>query len=179
MISTIYTYENYKAVHNRYYNSLCYFANSIVLERAAAEDIVEDMFLKLWMKEPNFQVHKNIKAALYLRVKNACLDYLRKRKIQDNRMNELSYLLKEAQEDFILSQITRAELLREVYEALEQLPKECRNVMELYFHFGLDHKSIAAKLGITISTVKNHKSRGIQLLRKKLGDSLMILLFPM
>ncbi|MBN8876916.1 MAG: RNA polymerase sigma-70 factor [Sphingobacteriales bacterium] len=164
-------YHSLKVTFNEYYNSLCFFANSLINDQQAAEDIVEDMFLKLWEKEPDFSKHKNIKAALYIGVKNACLDYIKKRKNNRSQTNTLSYVLQQEQEDFILNEITRAEVLREAYAEMQKLPTECRKVMQLYYQHGLDHKLISAKLGVTVSTVKNQKARGLKILRKKLGTS--------
>lgn len=156
---------------NRYYLSLCFFANKLINERVIAEDIVKDVFLKLWEKEPDFSRYKNIKAVLYIAVKNACLNYTKKRKNDRTQTNALTYLLRQEQEDFVLNEITRAEVLREVYAAMQQLPAECRKVMNLYYQQGLDHKSISVELGVTVSTVKNQKARGLKILKKKLGAS--------
>jgi RNA polymerase sigma-70 factor (ECF subfamily) len=84
--------------------------------------------------------------------------------------------LQQEQEGCVLNEITRTEVLREVYAELQKLPAECRKVMQLYYQQGLDHKSISAELGVTVSTVKNQKARGLQILRKKLGTSFLFFL---
>lgn len=165
-----------KAVFSEHYLALCFFADKMINDRTAAEDIVEDMFIKLWEKEPDFSSYKNIKAVLYISVKNACLNYIKKRKNILTQTNALTYLLQQEQEDFILNNITRAEVLREVYDEMQKLPPECRKVMQLYYQHGLDHKSISHELGVTVSTVKNQKARGLQILKKKLGTSFFYLL---
>ncbi|HTN05987.1 RNA polymerase sigma-70 factor [Agriterribacter sp.] len=169
-------YLSLYAVFNQYYNSLCFFANRIINDQPAAEDIVEDLFLRLWEKEPDFNQHKNLKAALYIGVKNACLDYIKKQKNLRSKTNALTYLLQQEQEDYVLNEITRAEVLREVYTEMQKLPPECRKVMQLYYRHGLDHKNISAKLGVTVSTVKNQKARGLKILKKKLGTSFLYFL---
>ncbi|MBX3253289.1 MAG: RNA polymerase sigma-70 factor [Chitinophagaceae bacterium] len=163
-------------IFNQYYLTLCFFAGKLINEQTVAEDIVKDVFLKLWQKEPDFSRYKNIKAVLYIAVKNACLNYIKKRKHIRIQTNALTYLLQQEQEDFVLNEITRAEVLREVYAAMQQLPEECRKVMHLYYRQGLDHRSISAKLGVTVSTVKNQKARGVQILKKKLGTSFIYFL---
>lgn len=163
-------------IFRKYYLTLCFFADKLINEQTVAEDIVKDVFLKLWQKEPDFSRYKNIKAVLYIAVKNACLNYIKKRKNIRIQTNALTYLLQQEQEDFVLNEITRAEVLREVYAAMQQLPEECRKVMHLYYRQGLDHRSISAKLGVTVSTVKNQKARGVQILKKKLGTSFIYFL---
>lgn len=176
MNTTNTTYTTLRTVFDQYYHSLCFFAIKLINEHNIAEDIVEETFVKLWEKEPDFSLHKNIKAALYIGVKNACLDHIKKRKYQRRQTQTFTYLLEQEQEDFILNEITRAEVLREVYAAMEKLPEECRKVMELYYRFGLKHTAIAAKLGVKVSTVKNQKGRGIKILKEKLGSSFHFLL---
>lgn len=168
--------KNFKNFFNEYYSALCFFANKLLHDKSTAEDIVENMFLKLWEKEPDFNRHTNIKAALYIGVKNACLDHIKKQKNLHSKTNALTYLLQQEQEGCVLNEITRAEVLREVYAELQKLPAECRKVMQLYYQQGLDHKSISAELGIAVSTVKNQKARGLQILRKKLGTSFLFFL---
>ena len=163
-----------KEVFDQYYLSLCFFAEKIVNDRPAAEDIVENTFIKLWLKEKDFTKHGNIKALLYISVRNACYDFIKTSRRNRLRQEQLAYLQGQGTEDFILNEITRAEVLREIYEALQKLPPECRKVMHLYFEEGWDHKRISSHLGLAVSTVKNHKSRGIQLLKKKLGYTLLL-----
>lgn len=170
------TVNTLKGAFDTYYPALCFFATKMLQDRPSAEDIVINLFIKLWEKEPDFSLHKNIKAALYIGVKNACIDYIKKRKNHRAQTNALTYLLQQEQEDFILNEITRAEVLREVYAEIQKLPAECRKVMQLYYQHGLDHKRISAKLGVTVSTVKNQKARGLQLLKKKLGTSFLYFL---
>jgi RNA polymerase sigma-70 factor (ECF subfamily) len=157
-----------------YHPALCLFANKILDDKPAAEDIVEDAFLKLWQKEPDFGRHKNIKAALYIAVKNASINYIKQRGRAQRNTSGLQYLLQHESQDFVLNEMTRAEVIREMHVALQELPPQCRTVMNLYYEKGLDHKSIAERLGITVSTVKNQRARGLKILRKKMGISLFL-----
>lgn len=166
--------HSFKPVFNQYYPALCFFANKILDDKPAAEDIVEDTFIKLWQKEPDFGRHKNIKAALYIAVKNASLNYIKQRSRAKRNTSSLQFLLQHESQDFVLNEMTRAEVVREMHIALQELPPQCRTVMHLYYGEGLDHKSIAQRLGITVSTAKNQKARGLKILRKKMGISFFL-----
>jgi RNA polymerase sigma-70 factor (family 1) len=161
--------SSFKNVFTKYYPSLCYFAEKMVQDTPAAEDIVEEVFLKLWQKEPDFSRYKNIKALLYISVKNACLNFISMRRRSTQKKIELAYLLFQETETFALTEIIRSEVIRELYEELQKLSPECRNVMQLIFVEGWENKKIAAHLGITASTVRNHQAKGIKQLRKKFG----------
>ncbi|HVY75917.1 MAG TPA: RNA polymerase sigma-70 factor [Puia sp.] len=160
----------------QYYRPLCFFADKILQDKVAAEDTVENVFIKLWEKNPDFNSYKNLKAALYISVKNACLNQIRQRRKDRSKKEALSYVLERESEDFILNEIVRAELLDEVYKELRKLPPECRKVMQLHFLVGQDYKTIAADLGITVSTVKNHKAYGTKILKRRFGRNFMLLL---
>jgi RNA polymerase sigma-70 factor (ECF subfamily) len=71
----------YKIFFDQHYTALCFFAHSIVMNMEEAEDIVQESFCKLWNKKEDFEIATaNVKAFLYMVVKNACLDYLRQQK---------------------------------------------------------------------------------------------------
>ncbi|SFQ31289.1 RNA polymerase sigma-70 factor [Parafilimonas terrae] len=162
-------HSSVKEVFYQYYPPLCLFAGRLVNNEEAAADITEEVFIKLWHKQPDFSKYKNIKAVLYIAVKNACLNYLQQQKRNTARQYAFAYFTQNESEGCIQNEIIRAEILREVYAALQQLPKEQRRVMQLLFTEGLDSKAVAAALNISIHTVKKHKLNGLKAIRKKLG----------
>ncbi len=151
-----------KSVFYQYHAALCFFAEKLVQDRTEAEDIVEEVFIKLWQKEPDFSQYKNIKAILYIAVKNACLDHIKKRRRDNQKLNGLTYTLQQETEGFVLLEMVRAEVLRSLYAALENLPVERRNVMQLIYVEGWDSNKVAEHLDISIHTVKKHRLRGIK-----------------
>ncbi|HEX5153122.1 MAG TPA: RNA polymerase sigma-70 factor [Parafilimonas sp.] len=165
-----------KNVFCQYYSSLCLFASRLINDPETAADITEDVFIKLWEKEPDFSQYKNIKAVLYIAVKNACLNYIQQHKRNIAKQYAFTYFKQHESEDFILNEIVRAEVLREVYAALQQLPPEQRRVMHLLFAEGLDSKQVATELNISVHTVKKHKLNGIKAIKKKLGVSGMVII---
>lgn len=164
-------------VFDTYYLALCFFANKIIEDSSSAEEIVADVFVKLYQKQPDFMKHENTKAVLYISVKNASLNFIKKRYNDSVRQTHYEYVQHQATEDFVLNEIIRAEVLRDVFREIQKLPPQCKKVMELFYHEGLDHKDIAQQLGITVSTVKNQKARGLQILRRKLGPSFLLFFF--
>src|SRR4051812_23274512 len=61
----------------QYYASLCFYADRIIKDSEAAEDIVEEIFVKIWNKPRPFESEQHLKAFLYRSVKNACLDFIK------------------------------------------------------------------------------------------------------
>ncbi|MBN8858505.1 MAG: RNA polymerase sigma-70 factor [Sphingobacteriales bacterium] len=151
----------------QYYRALVYFAMRIIKSQEEAEDIVVESFSRLWNNREKMESLQNIKGFLYLTTRNACVDHLRaQRKFRDIQ-KELQILA-----DPIIADIdidtTRAETLRHIYEEMEKLPKQCRNIFKLSVIKGLKSRDIANKLNISVSNVTSQKSRAVQLLRTAL-----------
>jgi RNA polymerase sigma-70 factor (family 1) len=160
-----------------FYSPLCLFAERLVTDRSAAEDIVGESFIKLWNKRNDFETLQNTKAFLYITTRNACLNLLKQSKRDNLSKKQLAYLTSE-REEYVLNEIVRAEVLQEIMQAIENLPEQCGKVLKLGYLEGLKNQEIADLLQISVHTVKNQKARAIQLLKIKLRDrDLMALYF--
>jgi RNA polymerase sigma-70 factor (ECF subfamily) len=157
----------------QFYSPLCLFAERLVADRAAAEDIVGESFIKLWNKRGDFESTQNIKAFLYITVRNACLNYLKQAKRDSLNQKQLAYLTGE-NEEFILNEMIRAEVLKEIMNEINNLPEQCGKVVKLAYLDGLQNKEVAKVLNISVHTVKNQKARAIQLLKTRLRDRDML-----
>lgn len=160
-----------------YYGPLCLFANRLLKDSAAAEDVVGESFIKLWTKRANFDDLQNVKAFLYITVRHASLNYLKRQKRNALTQKQLAYLSDE-KEEFVLNEMIRAEVLQVIMHEIEKLPDQCKKVAKLGYLEGLKNQQIADLLHISVHTVKNQKARAIQLLKIKLRDrDMMALLF--
>ncbi|MBX2921650.1 MAG: RNA polymerase sigma-70 factor [Chitinophagaceae bacterium] len=151
----------------QYYRSLVYFAMRIIKNQEEAEDIVIESFSKLWNNRERMESVQNIKGFLYLTTRNACVDYLRAQTKTRDIQKELRLLADPFIQDMDI-ETTRAETLRYIYEEMEKLPYQCRNVFKLSVIKGLKSRDIASELNISVSNVTSQKSRAIQLLRTAL-----------
>jgi RNA polymerase sigma-70 factor (ECF subfamily) len=153
----------------QYYSTLCLFAERLLADSAAAEDIVGESFVKLWNKKADFENHQNLKAFMYITVRNACLNYLKQAKRDSLNKKQLAYITGE-KEEFVLNEMIRAEVLKEIMDEINNLPEQCRKVLKLGYLEGMKNQEIADLLNISIHTVKNQKARAIQLLKTRLRD---------
>jgi RNA polymerase sigma-70 factor (ECF subfamily) len=149
---------------NLYYAPLCYFAERMIHDRQAAEDVVEDSFMKLWKKHADFASIQNIKAFLYITTRNACLNLLKKHQRDAVSKRELAYLHGDS-DDFVLNSIIRTEVMAEIYRQIEKLPAQSKKVLKMSVFDNMRNHEIAAALDVSIHTVKNQKVRAMQLLR--------------
>ena len=173
--------KGFKLVFETYYPRLLRFANTYVDDRFEAENIVQDVFLKLWEKRASLPADINMQAYLLTMVKNQCMDFLRHRKIVEEHF--VDWEIVEQQEDafnyYAINQLDPEQmdvesLERLVEKAIIDLPKQCRRVFELSRYEGLKYKEIAERLGISVKTVETHISNALKILRITLKD-----LFPL
>lgn len=150
-----------------HYRSLCYFANRFVQETDVAEDLVAECFCKLWERRDTFETSQNIKAFLYISCRNACLNHL-KHIQRRNAAQELYFQQLNEGEDTILLQIIETEVLNIIAAEIEELPDKCREVFKLLYVDGEKTDAVAARLGISVKTVRGHKARAIALLKTAL-----------
>ena len=165
--------EAFRELFSEFYNSLVLFAMVFVEQQDVAEDIVQEIFFKLYTDKPTFDVVVALKSYLYLVTKNQCLNYLKHARIEQEYM---SFLKERETTTFFFNQIVEQELLALLSEAIQDLPEQTGQVFQLVME-GFDNAEIAEKLNLSIDSVKSHKKRGKQLLKSRLGDITAILLF--
>jgi len=136
------------------------FAISIVKDEQEARDIVQKVFIKLWMNNLNFESIKHFKAYLYSSIRNACFDYFQSKKQYDEIAHEI---IDESIEDNLIETEIKAELLRKV----DLLPQSRKEVILLRLK-GMTLEDIAKKLEVSRNTVKTH----IRISNKELKESL-------
>jgi len=106
---------------------------------------------------------------MYITIRNACLNYIKQAKRDSLSKKQHAYLTGE-KEEFVLNEMIRAEVLKEIMEEINNLPEQCRKVLKLGYLEGMKNQEIADLLNISIHTVKNQKARAIQLLKIRLRD---------
>lgn len=167
----------FEFLFHRFYSPLCLFAIKFDIEKESAEELVQDVLLKIWSTDFHFDSYDRLKSFLYLSTKNASINYLDKRKRRltnyDNYANQINSIVEDDSRWIIY-----AETLQLIKNALEKLPTQCAAIMKLNIIEGLETKEIAQKLNITSSTVYTQKTKGLALLKQLLdkGDYLLLLL---
>lgn len=161
-----------------YYKVLCLYAGRIIGSEES-EDLVGDVFLRLYRHHEPFKDEDHIKAYLYRSVKNACLDKIKVSERAKNRHEQFVAEHGTITESYLF-EITQSEVIRQLYFAINTLPEQCRKVISMAYIEGLSNPEVAEKLGVSVHTVKNQKLRGLALLRHRIPkDAYTILaLYP-
>ena len=146
------------SLYDHYYAALCAYVNRILKGSESTEDLVQEVFIRY----------------LYRACYNNALVFVRNNQIHDTILNSIG-----AESDFtaddVYAQTVREEVTRQLYVYIEALPSEQKKVILMSIE-GYSWDEIAEKLGISVNTVKTHKSRGFKSLRSKLQDSVCLFL---
>jgi RNA polymerase sigma-70 factor, ECF subfamily len=154
----------FAALFNRHYGRLHQFAGRIARDSQAAEDIVQEVFVKLWTARENLTIKSNVRAYLYKAVYNRALNNLQHRRVElCYSENAQLYASSPETPDEILH---AGEFERAVNRAVDELPEACREVFLLRKQDGLSYAEIAAVRGISVNTVKTQLSRALKALLK-------------
>jgi RNA polymerase sigma-70 factor (ECF subfamily) len=155
------------AIHDLYYPGLRNFANGLLGDIPAAEDVVTEIFIVLWKKHKDFETLQQVKAFLYISTRNACINHAKKSQRDLAMKAGFSNYLSSDYQEFALNEMIRAEVLQQIHEAIEALPAQCRKVFKMCYVDGMSNAEVAERCNISINTVKNHKVKALQLLRLK------------
>ena len=173
------TYDyNISDIVNKYSRHVAMLSYTYTKNIADAEDIAQDSFVNFWNQKENVSQHEvAIKNYLYLTAKNLCLNQIRHNNIVKDYQAKNQFSIFDHTE--IVNAIVSSEISSRIYQAIETLPAQCREVTRMAYIQGLKNQEIADNLQISINSVRVHKQRAIHLLRDKLSkkDLLLMIIF--
>ena len=157
----------FEALFRSHYESLHIFAKSFIADPDQAEEIVQDVFFKIWEKRHQLDITTSIKAYLYSSVRNTCLNYIKHLKVRagyaDFAMNNNSETFSDVDE-----QVEYSELEEKIRALMESLPEQCQRIFRMSRFDGKKQREIAEELGISIKTVENQMGRALKVMREGL-----------
>lgn len=153
----------FRELYHIYNKRLHYFALALVKTREAAEEIVEDVFIRLWNQRSTIATINNLRIYLYTATKNTALNYLAK-KAKENMVEPFDNIDITLQETGISPEqiMITAETYQKIRQAVEALPPRCKMIFKLIREDGLRYKEVAEILNISISTIDAQMAIAIQ-----------------
>jgi len=156
-------------VYKTAFRSLVNYASEITGQSDLAEEIVQDVFLKIWQNRSELSIKGSFKAYLYQSVHNHALNVIRQQRTGKESVNTLvpetawkfisdTYDLN----DYLIDRIFADETEMLIEQAIKELPERCRKVFMLSRFDGLKNSEIAAQLGLSENTVKAHIYTALQ-----------------
>lgn len=165
--------EVFEQYYKEHFRSFYLMARKYLNDPASAEEIVNDVFLKVWEDGDKMVIETSLKSYIYRAIINRSINMINKTKKDEARHVELNAFPDEGYE---LQQIEENELKVKLYAAIDHLPEQCRRVFEMSRFEELKQQEIADKLGISIKTVKNHITIALKMLNKAISNYILLLI---
>ncbi len=166
----------FELLFRRYYPMLCHFATRFLHDEAMAEDIVQEVFYKLWRNPSHLDSQKNIVSYLIRAVQNQGLNAIEHHVIEKKYADIIVNAYPNLNDISLYDYVFGKELEAKIQTAMDKLPEGCRNVFELSRNQGLKYKEIAEMLDISIKTVETQISRALIVLRHELREYIPLIL---
>jgi RNA polymerase sigma-70 factor (ECF subfamily) len=147
--------------------SIFYYLFKFVYNKATAEDLTQETFIKFWLNAENIDLSLSGKAYLYKIAHNLAINHS-KRKPQTSAYDAEEHHLNKSDKtnmDYVF-------LLDDYQKAVNSLPERCRAVFVLCRFDGFEYSEIAEIMEISLQTVKNQMSKALAVLRKRLQSHL-------
>jgi RNA polymerase sigma-70 factor (ECF subfamily) len=158
----------FQILFRKYYSAMCHFANQFLNDRELAEEIVQDMFVKIWEKRAVLNIETSVKHYFFRSVRNHCLNQIQHEKIKKQYANKV---LESAHQEINTEQYyLEVDLIRRIEKSIDSLPPKRKEIFRLSREQGLKYKEIADALGISVKTVEAQMGLALKYLREDLKD---------
>lgn len=148
----------------------------MLLRDEEAEDVVQDVFLNVWLRKEGLDDSLSFKSYLFRSVYNTTLNIIKHRRYTDNYrsiyekgIEEMAYDYYDPDSCDVIRRLYLYEMQADIDSAINSLPPKCRDVFSLSYLQDMPSKEISEKLGISLRTVDNHIYAALKQLREKLG----------
>lgn len=165
----------YMYLIDTYHHPLCVYANSLIKNIYSSEDIVQNVFLKIWEQRTRLKSDHSLKSFLYKLVYNEFIDLYRKNQslftLEKNYYNTInSIVLEDDSESF-------QKILNVVNKEISNLPPKCKEVFILSKKEGLTNIEIAEHLNVSIKTVEAQITKAFSILRSSMQEKIKNIFF--
>lgn len=154
--------QAYKELFTHLYAYLFQFAKTLVKAKEPSEEIVSDVFIKVWEKRRELEKIENLKVYLYVTTRNMAYNYLDKQKrVVTQPIDDFHGTITSLYFDPEQLLIT-ADMLALIQKAVEELPPKCKIIFKLIKEDGLKYREVAEILGLSVKTVENQLAIALQ-----------------
>ena len=162
--------EEFEIVFKKHFKSLHAYACTIVKDEVMAEEMVQNVFCRLWEKSDQIEIRESVSGYLYRSVYHESLNYLKHLKVRDAYQ---TYAIHQVENTNNTSHNLELQELEERLEsALKELPEKCRTIFQMSRFEEMKYQEIADKLELSVKTIENQMGKALRLLRVKLVDFL-------
>jgi RNA polymerase sigma-70 factor (family 1) len=158
----------YKELYTSLYPSLFQFISGIIKSRQSAEEIVSDLFIRIWEKRKTLEEIRNLRVYCFVAARHMSINQLEKQKVQrvaniEYYKNQLIHPMPDPEKSMISS-----EMVRRIHEAVEELPARCKMTFKLIKDHGFKYREAAEILQVSEKTIENQMTIAL----KKISTSI-------
>ena len=164
----------FDTIYNKYCHKLHQFVFMYLKQEKDAEDIVQEVFIKIWQSREKIDIYASFESFLFTIAYNSTMSLLRKRLSEAKSREYLKSLQQIEIAEKVIDEIQYKELNQKVQNLLNQLTPRQKEIYLLSRDEGYTHEEIAQKLNISESTVNNHLVKVLKFLKSHIDSSLAI-----
>lgn len=161
-------------LYERYCRRLHGFVLRYIKQKEDAEEIVQEVFVKIWESRNKIDAYSSFEAFLFTIAYNTTISLLRKRTNENKYLEHLKSLQQPDSSPDLIDEIHFNELNDRVQSLLNELTPRQKEIFQLSREEGLSHEEIAKKLDISVNTVKKHIGNTLVFLRSQIDSNLTI-----
>ncbi|MEE9364995.1 MAG: RNA polymerase sigma-70 factor [Cellulophaga sp.] len=169
----------FELLYRKYFVRLCAFSNKFLCNPNLSEEIVQEVFLKVWKNRAQLKNSQTEKSYLFQAVQNTSFNELNKIKNRDAYQEILKSVYISTTTFDAHDSLLAKELDKKINTLISNLPKECRKIFLLSRKEGKKYREIANELNISVKTVETQMHRALKKLRLELSDYITILLISL
>ena len=166
----------FEKVFKDHFKSLHAYAYTFLKDDEQAEEVVQNVFCRIWEKRGQLKTDGSLKSYLYRAVHNESLNYLKHQKVKASFHVYYADEMEQVQ-DHSSKNILANELEKHIQQAMNELPQQCRTIFQLSRFERLKYQQIADQMGLSVKTIENQMGKALKLMRIKLAEFLMIILY--
>ena len=166
--------QAFTIIYQRYHKLLYVVAYKYLKNDCSAQDSVQQIFYRLWESRSVLIINMNLRNYLYTMLKNHLLNEIRNNYMAMEKNYELAQEKVEYEDD-LLDNIEKKEIEEQLYQAINGLPEQKKQVCLYKLRGNLSNLEIANKMGISVPTVKTHYAQAVKMLREHFNKLLFMI----
>ena len=168
--------KGFKIIYDRYADRLYQYVFRRVKVREVTEEIVQEIFVSLWMRRNTVEITTSLESYLFASARYALLSYFRSERVRRHYAEHFSaFVAAQAQDNSVEEMMDVKDLERSIDVSMSSLPERCRTAFRLSRIENEPIQGIAKRMNISRRTVENYLARAMKHLRTSLGDFLAVL----
>jgi len=161
--------RQFESLFRSSYVSLVRYARTLVKDQDAAEEIVQDLYYRLWKNREKIEIESSLNGYLYRAVHNLCLHFIDHNRVVEKYAREMALQSEESPES-PSDIVNYRELQAKIAKILERLPEKCGKIFCMSRFEGLKYSEIAERLSVSVKTVEANMGRALKEFRKALAE---------